>query len=106
MKLHEASAFGLPSVVTPLIANQVGWVDRSECLIGADAEDFARKVVELYRDPALWGRIRSAALRAVERECSRESFLAGLRAATTPIGRPTDVPASASPSLMAVRSHP
>ena len=105
MKLHEASAFGLPAVVTPLIAKQVGWADDRECLVGADAEHFARKVAELYSDPARWQRIRSGAIRAVERDCSRENFVAGLRAATTLTARPPRGPRPVSPSLVPSRRH-
>jgi glycosyltransferase involved in cell wall biosynthesis len=82
LKLYEASAFGLPSVTTPLIAEQVGWTDNRELLIGADPEEFARRIIALYEDEALWERIRAEALSAVARECSREAFLTGLRAVT------------------------
>jgi GT2 family glycosyltransferase len=82
LKLYEASAFGVPSVVTPLVATQVGWRDRSELLVGASPEDFARGVIELYSDQALWERVRTRAVAAVERDCSRVAFSAALIAAT------------------------
>jgi GT2 family glycosyltransferase/glycosyltransferase involved in cell wall biosynthesis len=85
MKLHEASAFGLPSVVTPLVAEQVGWRDGREVLVGASPEDFARRVVELYSDSVLWQRVGADALAAVRRDCSSDTFVASLRAA---IGTP------------------
>jgi GT2 family glycosyltransferase/glycosyltransferase involved in cell wall biosynthesis len=89
LKLYEASAFGLPSVATPLIAEQVGWTERHELLVGADPEAFARAIVELYSDEALWERVRAGALSAVTRECSKEAFVAGLRAATGRTVMPT-----------------
>jgi len=80
-KLYEASGYGVPSVVTPLIAEQVGWRNAEELLVGADPEDFARKVVSLYTDNELWCRISSAAAKAVGRDCSREKFAADLNRA-------------------------
>lgn len=80
-KLYEASGYGVPSVVTPLIAAQVGWRDAGELLVGADPEDFARKVVSLYTDNDLWCRIGLAAAKAVARDCSREKFAADLNGA-------------------------
>lgn len=82
MKLHEAASVGLPSVVTPLIASQVGWSDGREVVVGRDAAEFARGLVALYSDRGLWERIRAGALNAVQRDCARQTFLAGLRAAT------------------------
>jgi hypothetical protein len=69
-------------VVTPLIVNQVGWNEGRDLLVGADPEDFARRVVELHSDEALWERIRLGALEAVRRDCSEEAFLSGLAGAT------------------------
>jgi len=82
IKLYEASAAGIPSVVTPLVARQVGWRDEREVLVGSTPDDFARRVLELYTDEALWDRIRSGALAAVARECASDRFVAALRAAT------------------------
>jgi glycosyltransferase involved in cell wall biosynthesis len=90
IKLYEASAFGLPSVVTPLIVHQVGWTPERDLLVGADPETLARRVVELHSDESLWERIRLGALSAIERDCSEELFRAGLLAATAP--RSTPVP--------------
>lgn len=82
LKLYEAAAFGVPSVVTPLVAGQVGWRDGYELLVGADPAGFARRVVELHTNEALWNRIRQGAIGAVQRDCSPEAFTAALRAAT------------------------
>lgn len=82
MKLHEAASVGLPSVVTPLIASQVGWSDGREVIVGSGAAEFASGLVALYSNRELWERIRAGALKAVQRDCTRQAFLAGLRAAT------------------------
>ena len=82
LKLYDASAFGLPSIVTPLIAGQVGWREGDELLVGASPQDFANRVLDICSDEQLWTRVRSGALAAVERDCSRDNFVAALRAAT------------------------
>src|SRR2546428_700868 len=95
MKLHEAASVGLPSVVTPLIASQVGWSDGREVVVGADAAEFARGLVALYSNREMWERIRAGALNAVQRDCARQTFLAGLRAATGMRHETIDAPADA-----------
>jgi GT2 family glycosyltransferase len=78
-KVHEASAHGLPSVVTPLLASQLGWGHGHELLVGDDAEAFAAACVRLYKEPELWDAIRANALLKVESDCSPEAFAEQLR---------------------------
>ncbi|MGE5251530.1 MAG: glycosyltransferase, partial [Bacteroidota bacterium] len=74
LKLIEASAHGLPAVVTPLTAFQLGWEDGRDVLVGQDAEDFARKVVQLYSSPELFESLCRNALERVGAEYSPERF--------------------------------
>ncbi|MEN9627296.1 MAG: N-acetylglucosaminyl-diphospho-decaprenol L-rhamnosyltransferase, partial [Pseudomonadota bacterium] len=71
-KAHEAAARGLPMVVTPLIARQLGWQDF--VATGADAASFAQQCVALHRDAQAWQRQRQAVLAAVRRDCSAAAF--------------------------------
>lgn len=73
-KVHEAAAHGVPAVVTPLLARQLGWRHEQEVLVGEDPESFARQCLRLYRDADLWERLSNASRAAVERDCSEESF--------------------------------
>jgi len=73
-KVHQAAAYGLPVVATPLLANQLGWRDRSPIAVGSDAASFAKKCIELYTDKELWTHLRLAALERVQTECSPERF--------------------------------
>ncbi|MBF0869361.1 glycosyltransferase [Gluconobacter japonicus] len=75
-KVQEAAAFGVPMVITSLLASQVGWKDGEELLSAAadDAEGFASGVARLYQDSALWARLRDGALKAVERDCAPARF--------------------------------
>lgn len=71
-KAHEAASRGLPMVVTPLIATQLGWKDE---LLAADGPiAFAQACLRLHSDPLIWLRVREAALAAVERDCSADAF--------------------------------
>jgi glycosyltransferase involved in cell wall biosynthesis len=75
-KVHEAAAFGVPVVATALLADQLGWMDGEE--IGAagiaDPAGFAARVIALYRDAALWTRMREAALARVATELDPAGF--------------------------------
>jgi glycosyltransferase involved in cell wall biosynthesis len=94
-KVHEAAAFGIPIVATSLLAVQVGWPDGEA--IGAaepsDPEGFARRVIALHRDPALWSRIREAALARVAAELDPARFAATVAG----IARPDRDETSVSP---------
>ena len=78
IKVLDASAHGVPVVCTSLLANQVGWQDGVDLLVGDTATDFAHQCVQLYKDGTLWETLRANALRHVEQECSTEAFHATL----------------------------
>lgn len=61
-KLSEAMALGLPSVCTPLIADQFKFNDKGPTLIGWNSQNFADQIVLLYRDQALWESKRALGL--------------------------------------------
>lgn len=73
-KVHEASAFGIPIVATKLIATQVGRIHERDIMIGDNAQAFAEGCARLYRDKALWERVRTAAITSVAQECASERF--------------------------------
>jgi GT2 family glycosyltransferase/glycosyltransferase involved in cell wall biosynthesis len=75
-KVFEATSFGLPCVTSALLARQMGWRDGQDLLSAevSDAAGFAERVVALYRDEALWQRIRDHALARLARENSRERY--------------------------------
>ena len=80
-KIHEAAAKGLPSVTTALLAQQLGWQDGKELLVGDTPEAYAAQCIKLYQDEKLWQNIRDAGLTAITEDCSQETFrknLAGL----------------------------
>ena len=85
-KVHEAASHGLPVVATALLCAQLGWTNGAE-LLTADATDpaaFAAQIVALYRDEALWIRLRDAALTRLGRENNADDYAASLEAVLGP----------------------
>ena len=78
-KVHEAAAYGLPVVTTPLIAAQLEWEDEIDLLVADNSKVFAQQCVKLYRDAQLWERLRLNSLKKIESQCSPESFQATLK---------------------------
>ena len=79
LKAIEAAAAGVPLVLTPLLAGQLGWTDGNEALVAADAAEFAAAVRRLHDDRELWIRMQAGARAAVRRDFSREQFAATVR---------------------------
>jgi O-antigen biosynthesis protein len=77
-KVHQALAHGVPAVVTPLIAEQVG--DKAAVLSGGDPAGFADSVCELYTNRYLWTSQKDSGLAMVNEECSAERCLSALAA--------------------------
>jgi GT2 family glycosyltransferase len=74
LKVIEAAAHGVPAVVTPLIAHQLGWSHGNEVLVGSSPSDFAEQCANLYSKKELWERIRSNAVERVRNQFSMEQF--------------------------------
>jgi GT2 family glycosyltransferase len=63
-KIYEAAGFGVPCVVTDLLARQLGWQNGVELVsapVGA-AVEFAARIAFLYQSGAAWSATREAAL--------------------------------------------
>lgn len=74
LKLMEAAACGLPAVVTPLIASQIGWEVDKDILVGQTPVDFAKKTVNLYNNEQMFYALRENALQRIRKEYGHESF--------------------------------
>ena len=74
IKLLEASAHGLPAVITPLTAKQLGWQEDRDVLVGHDPGDFARKVIDLYSSQDVFYSLRQNALHRISEEYSPQQF--------------------------------
>ena len=73
-KVHEAAAYGIPCVTTPLLAKQLTWTDGEELLIGDTPEKFAEQCLQLYGDQGLWEGIRKQGLSVINNDCSELNF--------------------------------
>lgn len=73
-KVHQAAAYGVPTVTTSLLARQLGWKDGLDLLVADTPEGFAAAVHRLYTDQDLWKGIRSNALKRIADDCSIERF--------------------------------
>jgi glycosyltransferase involved in cell wall biosynthesis len=74
IKVIEAAARGIPCVVGPVLAAQLGWNDEEEVLVGYDASDFGAKCAALYVNEELWQEIRARALAKVTKQFSAGQF--------------------------------
>ncbi|MFC1981129.1 glycosyltransferase family 4 protein [Chloroflexota bacterium] len=70
LKLIEAMSYGIPSVVTRLIAGHLDLSDRNQVLIADSTHNFVEKVVELYSNEELWYSIQRNALDYISRNFS------------------------------------
>lgn len=77
-KAHEAASRGLPMVVTPLIARQLGW-DSQELVVADSGVAFAAACLHLHQDAPTWTARRAALLAAVARDCSAQRFEAAVQ---------------------------
>jgi glycosyltransferase involved in cell wall biosynthesis len=78
IKVIDAARHGVPVVASSLVAGQLGWRHGIELLTADTAPEFAAACVALYSDPALWARVRAAALAAAERDFDPGVFAAGV----------------------------
>jgi O-antigen biosynthesis protein len=85
-KVHEAASYGLPVVATELLRRQLNWEDEWD-LLAAPASDpalFARQVVRLYSEPALWQTLRDAALDVLRIENSSADYASTIKSVLGP----------------------
>lgn len=80
LKVQDAAAHGVPAVITPVLAEQLGWHHEREVLVAASPRDFAAQCLRLHGDRDLWERMRACALRRVARDCDPLRFNRVVRA--------------------------
>ena len=78
-KAHEAASFGVPLVVSGVIARQMNWCDGVDYLVGEDATTFADCCIRLYSDGKLWETLRANELRRVKDELGPENVARAVR---------------------------
>jgi glycosyltransferase involved in cell wall biosynthesis len=78
-KAYEAAAFGVPLVVSDIIARQMKWRDGIDYLVADSADIFAQQCSRLYGDESLWETLRANALQRVSDELSPNAFEKSIR---------------------------
>jgi GT2 family glycosyltransferase len=78
VKVQESLSYGLPAVVTPLLARQLGWNNGEGILFddngGCSAPIFAQACIHLYSNFELWKSTVDEGLEAIGRDCSPNAF--------------------------------
>jgi glycosyltransferase involved in cell wall biosynthesis len=74
LKVLDAAAHGVPSVITPVLARCLGWDHGREALVAETPAEFAAACLQLHADTDLWNRIRANALARVRADADREKF--------------------------------
>jgi GT2 family glycosyltransferase len=74
MKVHDAASYGVPVVMSDLLADQLGWRQHGAGVNVANPEDFARAVMEMALDRELWTKTQALQLRLVAAECDPAVF--------------------------------
>ena len=74
IKVLEAASLGLPSIITPVLAQQLQWTNNVEALVASDPKEFADAIESLSSDEKLWQKIRENAMHAAERICNPNDF--------------------------------
>jgi len=70
LKLQEAMSYGLPAVVSPLIADQLDLSDGHDVIVGDSPAEFAEQVISLYTNETLWTSIRNCGLSRIQDICN------------------------------------
>jgi GT2 family glycosyltransferase/glycosyltransferase involved in cell wall biosynthesis len=79
LKVLEAMAYGIPSVVSTLLAEQLGISDGNEAMIATNARTFSDSVIRLYEDSDLWQHVQHRACGYIERHNDPDALQAALQ---------------------------
>lgn len=74
LKLLEAMSYGIPTVTTTLIAQQLNLQDSREVMVAQNSQQFTAKVARLYSDEFLWNSIQRNSLDFVEQNYSKSQM--------------------------------
>lgn len=73
-KVHEAASYGVPVVMTDLLARQLAWENESLAVATLDAQSFATEINKVARDAAAWKRCQRKQRELVARDCDPSAF--------------------------------
>ena len=79
-KVSESIAFGLPVVSTPVGIEGMHMKNGIDCLVAESAEDFAKQVIELYKNKEIWDKLSNNSQKIYEKHFSETAGLRSLKA--------------------------
>jgi glycosyltransferase involved in cell wall biosynthesis len=79
IKVYDAASYGVPVVVTQLLAGQLGWDDADIVVSPPDPQLMATAIVKLALDKVAWKEAQTAQVRLVERDCNPAAFCISVR---------------------------
>ncbi|VVC53491.1 protein of unknown function [Beijerinckiaceae bacterium RH AL1] len=94
LKVLETASRGVPAVISPLLAKQLGWAAGKECLASESADGFADACISLFQDKRLWTNIRQEALDCIADAYTEEAFQAQIARSLTSVGVRGPAPAA------------
>ncbi|MGA2912007.1 MAG: glycosyltransferase [Methanoregula sp.] len=65
-KINQSMSYGLPVVTTPIGAEGMNLIDGNNVLIGQTPVEFAKKVLQIYKDKELWETISKKSIENVD----------------------------------------
>jgi glycosyltransferase involved in cell wall biosynthesis len=80
-KIFTAMAHGVPVVTTPMGIEGAQLVAGVDVLVAADSAEFARTVLQLYSDEALWAGLSAHGRRWIRDNASLKTGISAIRAA-------------------------
>ena len=78
-KIHLASSFGVPTVATSIIAEQMGWNSKKAIVTADTGPEFAQKVTSCYENYTEFEEARQHMLHAFRKDCSHDFFKENLK---------------------------
>jgi glycosyltransferase involved in cell wall biosynthesis len=79
-KVTQSLAWGVPAVATPIAAEGLDLVDGEHLMIASDPITFARKIVDVYSNEALWTRLSHGGRAHIDANLGYESVKRSLAA--------------------------
>jgi GT2 family glycosyltransferase len=73
-KVHLASSYGVPTLTTSLIAEQIGWSEQKAFLVADSPVEFVAAVRTAFAEPEKLHAIRSNMIQAFNHDCDPASF--------------------------------
>ena len=73
-KVHEAMAYGIPCIISPLLQKQLGVTDGVEALVAYNNREYVEKSQLLYQDENLWNQIRQNGFNLIRKDCCPDKF--------------------------------